>query len=182
MNLRVRLTVMSSIILSIACVALTLAVNFSADKAITMAIPLDPQNPDQVIPLTQLDAAVLTPSTHYELFRTESIVAMFLVVLVGSVSTYFVAGQTLKPLKKLTNEIKHKTVNNLDEKTTLPGIKDEIFDISMAFNEMSYNLQKSFQLQEQFSADAAHELRTPLAVMMAKLEVFKLSHETAGGG
>ena len=180
MNLRLRLTLMSSIILSIACVILTLAVNFSADKAIILAVPLEPQISENIVG-EEIKPSILTPATQYELFRTESISAMIFVVLAGSIATYFIAGQTLKPLKKLTNEIKNKTVNNLHEKLTLPRIKDEIFEISTAFNDMSHNLEQSFRLQEQFSADAAHELRTPLAVMIAKIEVFKLDEQIAKG-
>ena len=172
---------MSSVILSVACVILTLAVNFSADKAITNALPLTPPIMGDEVPIQQLQPAKIIPAQQYELFKAESIIAMVLVVFTGSVCTYFLAGQTLKPLKKLTNEIKHKTINNLDESITLPIIKDEIFEISTAFNEMSHNLKKSFQLQEQFSADAAHELRTPLSVMIAKLEVFKLSNQPPQG-
>ena len=177
MNLRVRLTLMSSMILSIACVILTLAVNLSADKAITPAIPIIPSISEYQTEWNTLVPAALVPTTQYEVFRIESIMAMIFVVLMGTLSTYFLAGQTLKPLKQLTQEIKHKTINNLDEKITIPAIHDEIYEISTAFHEMSCNLQRSFQLQEQFSADAAHELRTPLTVMMAKLEVFKLANE-----
>ncbi len=174
MKLRVRLTLMSSVMLSIACVVLTLAANYSADKAITTAIPLIPTQ-ESNITMTELEPAQELSTQQYEVFRFESILAMIFVVVFGSAATYFVVGKALTPLNTLTEEMKKKTINNLDEKISEPNIKDEIYDISTAFNEMIYNLQKSFTLQEQFSADVAHELRTPLAVMMAKIDVFKLS-------
>ena len=82
MNLRVRLTLMSSMILSIACVILTLAVNLSADKAITPAIPIIPSISEYQTEWNTLVPAALVPTTQYEVFRIESIMAMIFVVFI----------------------------------------------------------------------------------------------------
>ena len=173
MNLRIRLTILSSVILTMACFVLTISMNVSADKAITNAIPLVPA--DNVIYMTSITTPAREIYTHeYEEFKSESIIAMLCVVLCGSVATYFVAGYTLKPLENFTKEVQSKNINNLSKQIPLPKLNDEVFALTSAFNQMSTNLEQSFQTQEQFSAFAAHEFRTPLAVMTAKLDVYKL--------
>lgn len=180
-SLQIRLTLLSCAVLSFACIVLTLTINLSANKVINATIipstaadviqsnyvgdkiPQIPQTPG--IPLQSAQKS----------FRYESLFAMLGIILLGSAATYVVVGRALEPVKNLTEIARNKRIENLTEEITLPKIKDEVYDLTLAFNEMSEHLEKSFSLQKQFSADAAHELRTPLATMQANLEVQALS-------
>lgn len=183
-SLQIRLTMLSCIILSIACVALTLTINLSANKVIVI-MPIEPSYPaTEIIPNGQIENKKVPsiPKTQTEeietaqkSFRLESLFAMLGIILIGSATTYIVVGRALKPVKELTKIAKDKRVDNLTEEIALPKIKDEVYDLTLAFNEMSEHLEKSFSLQKQFSADVAHELRTPLATMQAKLEVHQIN-------
>lgn len=173
-SLRVRFTLVASLFLLISCVSLTVLSNFSASRLIEMT---------EISPPSELPYTALAPTTppalpansSYRMFRKETIFATLLIVLVGSAATYFAAGYVLKPVHKLSEEIKAHHADNLDELISVPQSADEVRALALSFNEMISELQRSFSLQKQFSANAAHELRTPLAVMQAKLDVFSLS-------
>lgn len=64
-------------------------------------------------------------------------------------------------------------MHNLSETLSVPPTKDEIAELSLTFNEMTDKLNNAFMMQQRFSASAAHELRTPLAVLQTKVDVFK---------
>lgn len=170
-SLQLRLTLLSSLLLTTACIALTLVINLSANKMIKAKIIVPAQAYGESITMTE----IITEAKQRD-FKTESILAMVCIILIGSATTYIVVGKAIEPVKKLTQYAKNKNIDTLNEKIMLPKIHDEVYELTLAFNEMSTHLEKSFALQKQFSADAAHELRTPLAAMQAKLEVYKLSN------
>ena len=76
------------------------------------------------------------------------------------------------PIRELAECMKHTTSNTLSHKVDTVGYHDEITDLINSFNSMTGQLEESFSMQKRFSAHAAHELRTPLAVIQTKLEVF----------
>lgn len=98
---------------------------------------------------------------------------MLLVIFGGGVLTYYASGKVLKPLDTLNSQIKNRTVHNLSETMNIPPTNDEIAELTQSFNEMTDKLNDAFMMQSRFSANAAHELRTPLAVLKTKLDVFK---------
>lgn len=181
LNLRMRLTLLSSIMLTLACIILTLVINLSANKMV------DTIRTDQaLIDLTPaIDAskgtmpAMLIGASQQKTFHFESLGAMLLIVLIGSAATYLLSGRALRPVSTLAEEVKHKNITNLQDTLPMPETRDEIYELSEAFNFMMQNLEKAFQLQTRFSADAAHELRTPLTVMQTKLEIYLLSVKDA---
>lgn len=181
LNLRMRLTLLSSIMLTSACIILTLIINLSANKMVNM-IRTEQAMVDL---LPALDAsqetmpALLIGAAQQKTFHFESLGAMILIVLIGSAATYLISGKALKPVSVLADEVKHKNITNLQDTLPLPKTHDEIYELSEAFNCMMSNLEKAFQLQTRFSADAAHELRTPLTVMQTKLEIYQLSAHDA---
>jgi len=105
-------------------------------------------------------------------FVKQSIIITLLVVVFGSLATFFTSKLALKPLKTLSNQVSGTTISNLSEPLPLPEARDEIRNLSEIINHMRYRLHKAFVAEKQFSANAAHELRTPLSVMQTSLEVF----------
>lgn len=188
LSLRVRYTLITSLFLLISCTVLTLCSNISANNIMVDAYELYPsikagQSAVEEEHLSELsgpmievyEPAVVTSKASYQLFRKESIIATILIVLIGSAATYFASGYVLKPITTLSQEIKKRNVSNFSEALPVPSSSDEIQELTVSFNQLLSEVQHSFQLQKQFSADAAHELRTPLAVMQTKLDVFAMS-------
>ena len=188
LSLRVRYTLITSLFLFISCTVLTLCSNISANNIMMDAVELYPSihsgqsatdegNPsEQASPMIPVsEPAAVANHASYQLFRKESIIATILIVLVGSTATYFASGYVLKPITTLSQEIKKRNANNFAEALPVPSSSDEIQELTVSFNQLLSEVQHSFQLQKQFSADAAHELRTPLAVMQTKLDVFAMS-------
>lgn len=177
LNLRMRLTLLSSIMLTLACIILTFVINLSANKMV------DTIRTDQAMTdlIPAIDAsqetmpAMVIGAAQQKTFHFESLGAMLLIVFIGSAATYLISGRALKPVSTLAEEVKHKNITNLQDILPLPETRDEIYELSESFNLMMSNLEKAFQLQTRFSADAAHELRTPLTVMQTKLEIYLLS-------
>lgn len=111
-------------------------------------------------------------STQVE-FWERSLQITLIVTLISSTLTYFIVGYALRPLKKLCRQIQDIQVKNLQQPIALESNSVEIVRITDVFNEMLKRLNDAFSAQRQFSANAAHELRTPLAVMRTKVEVFE---------
>ncbi|SFQ05146.1 Signal transduction histidine kinase [Psychrobacillus psychrotolerans] len=186
MPIRLRLTVMTVALLTVCCVGLTLILNFSAIKMATIidataTIPAQEVGEDQWIDESIPPASSnMAPSVSSETFqkakigfRIESIIYMLLVIISGGFLTYYLSGKALKPLDTLNEQVKNINVHNLSETLSVPLTKDEIAELTGTFNEMTDKLNDSFMMQRRFSASAAHELRTPLAVLQTKVDVFK---------
>jgi len=92
-------------------------------------------------------------------------------LFVAGVVGFFLAGKALKPIREIAQTTRHITVNNLDERITVPVAKDDIGQLAATINGMLDRLSLSFQKITQFTADASHELRTPLTIMRGELEI-----------
>lgn len=186
MSIRQRLTMMTVTLLTICSIGLTIILNFSADKMVTI-IDATPAFPAQKVDendrtdndmedfqnsITHSTSSVVVEKARNN-FRMESITYMFIVIIAGGFSTYYIAGKALKPLNKLNSQIKNINANNLSETLSVPSTEDEIAELTATFNEMTSKLNDSFEMQRRFSANAAHELRTPLSVLQTKIDVFK---------
>ncbi|MEG0292118.1 MAG: HAMP domain-containing sensor histidine kinase [Anaerovoracaceae bacterium] len=190
-SIRVRITLISVALLIVCCFGLTLLLNNSAGKIVntivaaselTDAKPLDNENNVHTAP-TEEGTLIGPPvaATAKESFRMDSLIYMLLMVVCGGALTYYVLGRALKPLKNLNEQVKSVHANNLSESIMVPTTKDEIADLTESFNDMMNKINHAFCLQQEFSASAAHELKTPLAVLQAKIDVFRLqkSHGNA---
>lgn len=175
--LRIQFTLIASLFLLISCITLTLLSNVSAGSMME-AVAGVPATGEDAVPAIPLEPARTLNEQYYRIFQQETGFATAVIVLVGSIATYFAAGYVLKPIRLLSSEVQKRNVGNLDEPIAIPQSADEIRQLTLSFNQMMSDLQRSFLLQKEFSANAAHELRTPLAVMRAKLDVFALE----GGG
>lgn len=171
--LRIQFTLIASLFLLISCVMLTLLSNASAGSMME-AVAVIPAASEDAVPAIPLEPAHTPNEQYYRIFQQKTGFATAVIVLAGSIATYFAAGYVLKPIRLLSSEVQKRNVGNLDEPIAIPQSADEIRQLTLSFNQMMSDLQHSFLLQKEFSANAAHELRTPLAVMRAKLDVFAL--------
>lgn len=106
-------------------------------------------------------------------FKWKSVFITMVIAIIGSTLTYFVVGFSLKPLKQLEKKIEDIEANDLHEPIMLNSRNCEIAHLADSFNKMLERLDKTFSAQKQFAANAAHELRTPLAIVKTNIEVFQ---------
>ena len=135
-------------------------------------------------PITfQVDPSMLFPQINdqlaqtKQLFMIKSLAVTIVVILISSLSTWFLTRKSLAPLRSLSKKISDIQAQNLSVSIDVPESHDEISKLTEAFNQMLARLNNAFDVQKQFSANAAHELRTPLAVMQTNLEVFSKKKE-----
>ena len=183
LSLRWKLTLMTAFMVIIACLSISYFIsnsaslymneigasaiailpggNFSEGDTGDLEVHLDPK-------------AILSDmvkSTQIE-FWAKSLLITLIITLIGSSLMYFIVGYALRPLRRFTKQIEDIQAKNL-QLSVLPQSKSaEIVRLTSAFNRLLKRLGDTFFAQRQFSASAAHELRTPLAVMRTRFEVF----------
>lgn len=183
LSLRTRITLLSMGLLALCCVLLTFALNLSAFRmtesfsALTIAASAAPE---QTYPAAGPEALV-TEAVPVEAvradFQQESILYMMLIVAGGGLLVYLFTGHALRPLEQLAGAMQQRTVQNLAQELPVPPGQDEVAQLTEAFNQMSCTLAQAFENQRRFAQNAAHELRTPLAVMQTRIEVFEMKPE-----
>ena len=181
-SLQLKLTLLLSLLMIVSCVLMYFFISHSAvsgmDGLQNYMIKVDPQDGDSPITFN-VDPKALFPQFEQEIQETKedfllrSVIATTIIILLSSVCTYFLTKKTLTPLQKLTSEVSQIQAQNLSTQLPVPNSKDEIAQLTSSFNEMLTRLDNAFSTQKQFSANAAHELRTPLAVLQTNLEVFE---------
>lgn len=184
LSLRWKLTLMTAFMVVTACLAICFFISRSAilymDEIGNSAIAILP-NTD--IPTTTTDEiqVVLNPksvvadtvkNTQIE-FWIKSLAITLIITLTVSFLMYLIVGYALYPLRELTLQIEDIQAKNLKEPILSKSNSTEIERLTLAFNRLLLRLEETFATQRQFSANAAHELRTPLAVMSTKFEVFE---------
>ena len=98
---------------------------------------------------------------------------LFFVIIAGSCAAYFLAGHYTKPVQQLSAHMKEIGPDTLSNSIEIESGGEEIQELVKSFNQMTEQLDEAFAMQRRFSASAAHELRTPIAVLRTKLDVFK---------
>ena len=98
------------------------------------------------------------------------------VTVLSGILAYFVSGRALKPLRSFTSQVEQVQLNNLADMRIDEDAISEFRQLSRSFNQMLERLNNAFSAQRQFTGNAAHELRTPLALMQAQLELFSAEH------
>ena len=185
-SLQLKLTLLLSLLMIVSCVLMYFFISHSAvsgmDGLQNYMIKVDPQDGDSPITFN-VDPKALFPQFEQEIQETKesfllrSVIATTIIILLSSVCTYFLTKKALTPLQKLTSEVSQIQAQNLSTQLPVPNSKDEIAQLTSSFNEMLTRLDNAFSTQKQFSANAAHELRTPLAVLQTNLEVFEKKQE-----
>ena len=184
-SLQLKLTLLLSLLMIVSCVLMYFFISHSAvsgmDGLQNYMIKVDPQDGDSPITFN-VDLKALFPQFEPRIRKPRRI--FFSQVLLPPRSLFFFPAcvliflqKTLTPLQKLTSEVSQIQAQNLSTQLAVPNSKDEIAQLTSSFNEMLTRLDNAFSTQKQFSANAAHELRTPLAVLQTNLEVFEKKQE-----
>ena len=98
---------------------------------------------------------------------------LFFVIIAGSCAAYLLAGHYTKPVQQLSARMKEIGPDTLSDSIEIEGGGEEVQELVKSFNQMTEQLDEAFAMQRRFSASAAHELRTPIAVLRTKIDVFK---------
>ena len=109
-------------------------------------------------------------------FRTTNWYITAAVTVLSGILAYFVSGRALKPLHSFASQVERVQMNNLADMRIDEDALPEFKQLSQSFNQMLERLNNAFAAQRQFTGNAAHELRTPLALMQAQLELFSAEH------
>ena len=194
LSLQWRITLMTAFLICMTCVAMNLLLSYSGrhymdsiSSHITSCGDTDKGEPDFFDPEREKLDQELTIIIHgaQESFIATNWCITAAVTLLGGVLAYFLSGRALNPLRAFTSQVEKVQPNNLSDMKMAEDVLPEFRQFSKSFNQMLDRLDEGFAAQRQFTGNAAHELRTPLALMQAQLELFSTEHpkmlpETAG--
>ena len=182
-SLKWRFTILTAIILTIICIVMSVIsistvknkfvddFNFEAEMVDIEAIYT---GNTFSTPSIGLEATLIQTSSD---FNVTIIIVTVIVIVFGSATVYFVSNLFLSPIKELSLDIKDFQIDKLDKRIVHNGANDELKTLSVSFNEMMDKVEKGFLREKRFSANIAHELKTPLTTMKINLDVFKMSND-----
>ena len=186
-SLQWRITLMTVLFIGITCVAMNLLLCSSG--VYYMDTIVDSLQGGGTVILNEDGAASFDPqliASNEELtivvdgaqgrFRTTNWYITAAVTLLSGILAYFVSGRALKPLRSFASQVEMVQMTNLADMKIDEDVLPEFKQLSRSFNQMLERLNTAFAAQRQFTGNAAHELRTPLALMQAQLELFFAEH------
>ncbi len=186
LSLQWRITLMTVLLIGITCVAMNLLLCSSG--VYYMDTIADSLQGGTVIlndgQAASFDPQLIAPDENLTIivdgvqgrFRTTNWYITAVVTLLSGILAYFVSGRALKPLRSFTSQVEQVQLNNLADMRIDEDAISEFRQLSRSFNQMLERLNNAFSAQRQFTGNAAHELRTPLALMQAQLELFSVEH------
>ena len=186
-SLQWRITLMTVLLIGVTCVAMNLLLCSSGVYYMdTIADTL--QGSGNVLPneesTASFDPQLIAPDGDLTIvvngaqgrFRTTNWYITAVVTLLSGILAYFISGHALKPLRSFASQVEKVQLNNLADMKIDEVVLPEFAQLSRSFNQMLERLNAAFAAQRQFTGNAAHELRTPLALMQAQLELFSAEH------
>ena len=188
LSLQWRITLMTALLIGVTCVSMKLLLCYSGmhymdsigndisaytdvEQGDAGPFNLDTENSNYDLMIIVSDAQ--------ESFGATNWLITVAVTLLGGVLAYFVTGRALRPLRDFTSQIEKVQPNNLAEMKITEDVLPEFEQFSASFNDMIARLDEGFATQRQFTGNAAHELRTPLALMQAQMELYEVEHPDA---
>ena len=186
-SLQWRITLMTVLLIGVTCVAMNLLLCSSGvyymDK-IADALQGDGNVILNEEGTASFDPQLIAPNEELTIvvdgaqgrFRTTNWYITAAVTLLSGILAYFVSGRALKPLRSFASQVEKVQLNNLADMKIDEDVLPEFKQFSRSFNQMLERLNNAFSAQRQFTGNAAHELRTPLALMQARLELFSAEH------
>ena len=185
LSLQWRITLMTVLLIGATCVFMNVLIGYSGrhymdsiGSYITGYGDTDSGEPEYFDPGQKKLDEELTIVVHgaQESFITTNWYITAAVTILGGVLAYFLSGHALKPLRTFTSQVEKVQLNNLTDMKITEDVLPEFRQFSRSFNQMLERLDEGFTAQRQFTGNAAHELRTPLALMQAQLELFSAEH------
>ena len=186
-SLQWRITLMTVLLIGVTCVAMNLLLCSSG--VYYMDTIVDSLQGSGTVILNEAGAASFDPqliAPNEELtivvdgaqgrFRTTNWYITAAVTLLSGILAYFVSGRALKPLRSFASQVEMVQMTNLADMKIDEDVLPEFKQLSRSFNQMLERLNTAFAAQRKFTGNAAHELRTPLALMQAQLELFSAEH------
>ena len=185
LSLQWRITLTTALLVCVTCVLMNCLIGYSGmrymesignslaaygdiDKGEPGSFDPESVSPDQDLTIIVSDAQRSFGATNW--------LITVAVTLLGGVLAYFVSGRALRPLRDFAAQVEQVQPNNLAEMKISEDVLPEFKQFSASFNDMIDRLDQGFSAQKQFTGNAAHELRTPLALMQAQMELFSLEH------
>ena len=186
LSLQWRITLMSVALIGLTCVLMNCLIGYSGKhymdsigNGISAYSEIENSEPDSFDPESKsLDHDKLTIIVNgaQHSFGTTNWYITVAVTVLGGVLAYFVSGRALKPLKSFASQVENVQPDNLADMKISEDVLPEFKQFSKSFNGMLDRLDEGFSAQRQFTGNAAHELRTPLALMQAQIELFSVEH------
>lgn len=182
-TLQVRITAVVGLIMILSCLLLTANSLISARAYYGNYVELLEEGQieyDPALPEGEVPSALRREGGYQEVslrFSVQSVLAMALIAFLALVITYRAAGRVLRPLKELTHDVREIDDRHLDRRVNPNGAQGEVLELTRSFNRMLERLEGAFLMQKSFASNAAHELKTPLAVMKTSLQVLKMNPE-----
>ena len=188
LSLQWRITLTTALLVCVTCVLMNCLIGYSGmrymesignglaaygdiDKGEPGSFGPESVSPDQDLTIIVSDAQQSFGATNW--------LITVAVTLLGGVLAYFVSGRALRPLRDFAAQVEQVQPNNLAEMKISEDVLPEFKRFSVSFNDMIDRLDQGFSAQKQFTGNAAHELRTPLALMQTQMELFSLEHPGA---
>ena len=186
LSLQWRITLMTALLIGVTCVAMNFLISCSGRHymdsigesmldyggAVTGDAPafFDPEMAE-----CDPDLTIIVHGAQESFLATNWYITAAVTLLSG-ILAYFVSGRALKPLRSFASQVEQVQLNNLADMRIDEDVIPEFRQLSRSFNQMLERLNNAFSAQRQFTGNAAHELRTPLALMQAQLELFSAEH------